>query len=470
MNMKPLIMLPLAAALVACGGNTDTLSATEGTVSVLITDNLTQSYSEVWVNVQSITTFDANGQAVVLYEDASGQTHNLSQLVNVGALVDAQQIPAGAYTDFEIVLANEIRLVDAAGAVTTASFDQSGNPTFTVNVTGSLQVDAGQNSSLALDFDLAQFTYDAATNTVAPVVVQKDPATLNQTMATMPGQVSAINGPDQFVITPADGGPDVTVQLHVNATVTDPATGSVTTDTSGLGLGQNVSVSGVYDAGTLTITASDVQIEAAPAGGSGPVVVRDEVEGIVTAFDGASLSLDIKEASFMPDSNEITLDVANAMFSRGALDMLAAGQEVEIKGAWDGSSFSVVLVEIEGAPRNAVVGGSYVDDYAEVEGVIAGVAGDVVTLTVAEFEHLNGVSLAVGQTLDIDMANSWLKDGDASCLVAGAELEVKGAFDANGTMLATVIEIDSGCGSYHDDSDDDHDDHDDSYDDDSDDS
>jgi len=450
MSAKPLLILPLVVALAACGGGTATTSSTDGTVSVVITDNLTQSYSEVWVSVQSISTFDANGQAVSLYQDATGQAHNLSQLVDIGVLVDTQQIPAGTYTDFEVVLANEIRLVDAAGNVTTASFDQSGNPTYTTTVTGRLVVDANQNSSLALDFDLARFTYDAATNTVNPVVVQKDPGALNQTVATTTGQVSAIDAPDQFVLTPANGGPDVSVQLHANATVTDPASGSVGVDTSALGLGQTVTVSGVYDADTLSILASDVQVEAAPAGGA-PVTVRDEVEGIVTAFDGANLTLDVKEASFVPGGNEITLNVANAMFSRGGLDMLAVGQEVEIKGAWDGNAFTAALVEVEGAPRNAGSDHGHADDYAEVEGVIAGLSDGVITLTVAEFDDVDGVSLGVGDTLDIDSADSWLKDGDASCLVAGARVEVKGAFDASGGMTATVIEIDSGCGASGDD-------------------
>ncbi len=157
--------------MVACGGSdVTTSSATStgtGTVSLLVTDNLTQSYSEVWVNIKSITATDANNQSVTLYQDATGQTHNLSQLANVGALVDTQSVVPGTYTSFQITLTNSITLMDLSGVVTNATFDQSGNPTYTMTVPGNLTVDANQLATLALDFNLQQFTYDAVTNTVA---------------------------------------------------------------------------------------------------------------------------------------------------------------------------------------------------------------------------------------------------------------------------------------------------------------
>lgn len=68
MNSKFLLILPLIGTLSACGGITaeSLTGSNDGTVSVLITDNLTLDYSEVWINVQSITATDSNGQTVTL--------------------------------------------------------------------------------------------------------------------------------------------------------------------------------------------------------------------------------------------------------------------------------------------------------------------------------------------------------------------------------------------------------------------
>ncbi len=456
MNTRPFILIPLVTALVACGGGNDSPStaSNEGTVSVLITDNLTLDYAEVWVNVQSISATDASGQSVTLYQDAVGQTHNLSQLVNIGALVDAQSVTPGTYTTFDIVLANDIKLVNLAGDVINANFDQSGSPSFAMTVPGSLVIDANQTSTLALDFDLAQFTYDATTKTVAPVVVQKDATALNQTVVTTQGQVQTVNSASQFVMTPATGGTDITVDLHTTATVTDAATGTVGTDTAGLAPGSSVSVSGVYDANTLTITASGVQVD------SNVISIRHEIEGLVISFDGSTLVMDVKEASFAPSTNNVSVDISNAVFSKGSLAMVAAGQKVEVKGLWDGSSFSAAVVEIEGAQRNTTESRNYDDEYAEVKGTINSVVGDEINLTVTKYEHVSGISL--GDVLTINSANSWFKQGDSRCLAANAQIEVKGAFTTTSTLDASVIEFESDCGGYHSDSDDDHDDDDDS--------
>jgi len=451
MKTKLMLIIPLIATLAACGGSDDstqsTSGSTTGTVSVMITDNLTLTYSEVWVNVQAITAADANGVVVDLYRNTAGQTHNLSQLVNIGALVDAQAIATGTYTTFEILMDNQIQLVDAGGVTTNATFDQTGNPNFTLSVTGQLVVDANQMTSLLLDFDLQQFTYDAPTNTVTPVVVQQDPATLNQTIATVNGQVQAVNSATQFVVTPATGGANITVNLHATATVTDTATATVAADTTPLTVGTQVTITGTYDATNLSVIASAVGVV---TGGS--VTINSEVEGFVTAFDGTTLTIDVKEASFLPGSNTLTIaNSSNALFSHGSLALLTVGQEVEIKGNWDNITFTAAIIEIDGAPSNAT-GNSYLDEYAELEGAISAINGNLLTLTVQEFEHVSGITN--GDAVTIDSSNSWYKDGDATCLSNGAVIEAKGSMSDATTMIAMVIDLEDSCGSSNGDDDD----------------
>ncbi|MCF6282241.1 MAG: DUF4382 domain-containing protein [Candidatus Polarisedimenticolaceae bacterium] len=434
------LLFTVVGLLSACGGGGSSSSgqSSDGTVSVLITDNLTLAYSEVWVNVQSITATDANGQTVVLYEDATGQVHNLSQLVNIGALVDAQVIAAGTYTSFDILLANDIKLVETAGTTINATFDQTGNPTYTMTITGSLIVDANQTTTLVLDFDLQQFTFDVATNTVTPVVVQADPNTLNQTNATINGQVQSVSSPSQFVMMPASGGANITVDIHATGAVTNAATGAVTADTTALQAGMQVAVSGTYDATNLTITASGVQIE------NSVISIRHEVEGFVTSFDGSNLTLDIKEASFLPTNNTIAIaNISNAIFSAGSLSLVTVGQQIEVKGNWDGATFTAVIVEIEGAPSNAS-SNSYIDEYAEIEGQITAINGNALTLAVQSREHVAGIN--VGDQITIDSTNSWFEEGGSSCLAAGIIIEAKGGMIDGTTMQANVIEFESDCG------------------------
>ncbi len=449
MNIKLLFIIPVFSSLVACGGGGTSLDS-DGTVSLLVTDNLTLDYSEVWVNIQSVSATDNNGQTVVLYEDASGQTYNLSQLANIGALVDAQAIAAGNYVSFDLVMANDIALVDQSGAITNANFDQSGNANYSLSVNGALQVDANQATALALDFDLQQFTYDAASNTVNPVVVQKDPSTLDQTISTIFGEVESITNSTQFVLDPVGDGRHLNVTLHNSASVINAATGEVRSDTSGMSVNMRVSVSGNYDASTLTITAPRVDI------GNSAISLTHEIEGTIESVNGGVLSIDIHEANFMPSANSISVDVSNAAFSHGALNQLANGQEVEIKGSWDGTSFSPAVVEIEGYSSNGDDDSSnHVDDYAEIEGEITAVNNNQLTIRVHEREHVSGIN--VGDSVTIDSGNSWIEHGNSSCLIVGTVIEAKGPMSDVSTMIANKIEIESGCGSSSSDSDDDDD-------------
>lgn len=446
MNTKAFVLLPLIASLAACGGGDGTAPGSSGTVSLMVTDNLTQDYSEVWVNIKSITAADASNQSVTLYEDATGQAVNLSQLVNVGALVNTQAVPAGSYTSFQITLGNAIDLVDQGGTITHAAFDPAKgvDQTFTISVTGALTVDANQATTLVLDFDLAQFTYNASTNTVTPVVVQKDPNTLNQVTSTVYGEIERIISATEFVIDPKGDGRNLTVKLHSSAAVTNAATGAVTADTSGLRSDMYVSVSGTYDAATLTITASSVT---SVMKGSSSVGVYHEVEGTISAINGTVVTIDVHEANFMPGANSLTIDVANAAFSHGTLTALAVGQKIEIKGGWDGTGFTAAVVEIDGCSRNGDDDSDrYDDEYAEIEGRITAIADGVVTVTVLKHENVEVPGFSASNPLMIDSSNSWFEDGTAACLVVGGKIEAKGGMTAVDAMSANVIEIESGCG------------------------
>ncbi len=439
MNYKAFILLPLIASLAACGGNDSTATrANTGTVSLVVTDNLTLAYSEVWVNIRSIAAIDANGQSVILYEDLTGQTHNLSQLVNVGSLVDTQSVAPGTYTSFKVTLANAITLVDQVGMVTNATFDQSSHATYTIRVPGGLTVDANQNVTLALDFNLERFTYNAITNRVTPDIVQKDHRKLHQIMAKTKGQIDTVVSPTQFILTPASGGAKITVNLHSSATVINHRTGVATTDTSGLESGMLVKVTGSYDVATLTITAAAVVIKESSA------AVRDEIEGKVIFFDGATLTVDVEEGSFTPDSN--TMNIINfetAKFSRGTLSMLSVGQQVEIKGVVVDGYFSAAIIEIEGARRSTGHHSEHANSYAELKGQISAVNGSDLTITVSKSEHVNGVSN--GSSVIINTSNSLIRKGDDSCLVVGAKIEVKGAMNDSVAMDASLIKIKTGC-------------------------
>ncbi len=435
-----LILTPIALALAACGGGgggSDTTSTSgSGTVSLVVTDNLTLDYAEVWVTVEKITATDNQGNTVTLYQDTTGQAINLSQLANIGALIDAQTIPAATYTQFNITLANNISLVAAVGgAQTNATFDQTGNASVVFNVNGSLVVAANQPTSLVLDFDLARFTYNATTNTVDPTIVQTT-APLNQTVATMQGTIQAVANANQLTLTPATGGAAITVKLHAQATVVNTINNTLGTDFTGLQAGQSVIISGIYDAATLTLTARHVL-----HGSSQGINARHEVEGIVVSFDGANMTLNVEEASFIPGSNVIGIaNTANAFYSAGSVAMIAVGQQIEYKGNWDGTTFTAVFGEIDGAPRN---GGSYVDDYAEIEGNISVINGDTVSLLVSSSEHVNGINQ--GDTVTIDVSSAWFKEGNRACLTSGAQIEAKGGMTDATSMMATTVEFDA-CG------------------------
>ncbi len=356
--VKNILFLAIVGSVAACGGGGGDGSTTSGpsaansaTVSAFLTDNLAVDYSEVWVTVYSVTAENAASQTVTVFDDAAGKVVNLATLVNIGELLNTITLPVGRYDDFTVTLANTIQLVSKTGVTSTASFGANGDHA-TIRVDGDLNVASGQATSFALDFDLAQFTLNPATGVVTPVVVYKDRddvSRFSSSTAEIEGVIqSAGNG--SFTIVPRNSGVAVTVNYDSATLLYDDETRRILTDTSTLAPGVRVEVDGDFDQSRLILTASRISFEDESASSSDPSANRlMEVEGVVQSFDGSTLVVDVRDADFLPPANALTIaNVTNAAFHDSSLAQLqSSGQWVELKGLWDGSSFTAVMVEIE---------------------------------------------------------------------------------------------------------------------------
>ncbi len=449
------LMLVLAVSLLtACGGGGGSSTGGDATVSLLITDAVSDQYAKVWVTVQKVAAVDASGTPFTLYDNPQGEVVNLSELDGVAALLNTQLLPDGTYSDFQVTLANEVTLVErTSGQSVKAAFNNSGQPE-TVAVQGSVTIAAGSTATIAIDFDLKQFSFDPLSGLVTPVLVLRNDmagtpplsSTLARTYADVGGTVGEISGPTAFILQTEHGAAPLMVNLQSTATVYDERNGTLGSDTTVLAPGLRVAVYGNYDTAAMVVDAVRVEIKAAT---SGNAMYNAKVEGLVSSYDAGNdvLLLDVREADhFMPPATTMEIsNVANAVFTKGGPELLAAGQKVEVKGDWADPIFSAALVEIEGALPESATDGShaYDDPYAEVKGRVESVAGDIVTVAIVKTEDVDPAT-APDITIDIDVSKAWFKAGMAPCLQAGSYLEAKGALVA-GAMVAAVVEIESTC-------------------------
>lgn len=472
-NRASLAALMSALMLTACGGGGDQVSGVgvdstpaeeqqsdqqaqaNGTVNMFMMDDLTLDYSKVWVTIERVTVEDTSGTLHSLFAptSGSGEVVNLTELDNIGELLAIHSLPVGNYSNIRVTLGREVQLEDQAGTLTQATFDSTGD--FVLLVDGSFDILSGLDLSIALDFDLSQFTYDASTNLVTPVVIlrqQSELASLDQSFVERSGSVVAIDA-SGFDFRPDDSSENLRVELSGIATITDEATGTVYSTLDALAVGQQLDLFGDYDLTTATLTAISIHIEAEPGqAGIDPLV---EVEGIVEAWDpdNRELLLDVRESDVLIPSATLTLQLDdNAHFIRGSEHLLAVGQRLELLGDWDGIHLNVDLIEIEGTPSNASDDDDEEDSegfsYGEVEGTLVSVTDQTLILTVEEEEY---TGVAVGTDLTVDFSNAWFKRGSEDDLVVGAQAEFKGELVTEGLegqsesrFIATLVELQFG--------------------------
>ncbi|TPE53365.1 DUF4382 domain-containing protein [Maribrevibacterium harenarium] len=454
-------LLPLTYTLVACNPNSTSDSTTspsayqedsaevaeqdsdaddskEGIVSLAITDNLSTDYAEVWVSVKEIDV-KTGGDSQTLYKNSTGLAVNLSELTDVSQVLSQSSLPVGTYTDFSVTLGTDVVLVDGNGVVTNAKLSNS-QTDVEWPVNGTLAVASGAVSQLSLDFNLAQFSYDANTKLVTGVISQLADSEYRAPYAHMTGTLSAVNG-SQLTITPFNNAVPLTVNTD---TATRIYNGHALSSLDQLVVGDQVEFYGQYNADQNTILAYKIETDTryVLTGEVSSDTERGKVEGIIQSVDGETLTLDLKQSDRLPTQNSITIsNVLNANYKTGSSSALAANQSIEVRGMWTTTGFSASLIEIEGA-SDSDREHQYQDSYVELKGVISDLGTDQATLTIADVEHSQ--TYTIGQTVSLDLSQAWFENADKTCLTDGAYVEAKGAATDTGLQV-NRLEIKAAC-------------------------
>ena len=356
-------------------------------------------------------------------------------------------LPAGLYTQVAVTLGNDVQLVSLDGATTVTGQLGSGTSDFVWNVRN-LRFDTATTGQLVLDFNLARFTYSAATGLVTPQVDVLSPADAFRKFVR---QQAEVHGTVQSVDTTAGTitvndsrlGTGVVVSLATDAVITNESTGSTLTLaqlTAGTRIGIKGTVTpGATTADPVTVTATVVHVESA--------VTRARGEGTVSAVNGSLVTVKLSDANFLPGSDSVVVDISTATFPHGLASDLEAGVAVSFRGQVSGIGSAAVItattMDVRGAASNtarqAHPGRTYVG--SGVRGTVGTVNSDgTFTFTVSSASATTAVPAG---TYTVNAASATYHDGTATCLVAGATVKVVGTL-SDTTLTATVLDV-AGC-------------------------
>ncbi len=446
----------LSATLSACGLseqiNNDIQAAKEvyATLSLLIRDAQSLQHPEIWITLHRVELIDGDDQAVEVYANSNGRVFNLASKSDVAELLDAQRIPAGNYKTLRVTLGNEVVWVDLSGKRETRTLGSS--DTIVVDIPADIQAIENKISALAIDFNINSLLNGS---TPAIGLISDVNTQIKRTYADLRGTVIAIDRANNSLdIRLGDNGPIIQVDLHPSAVITDEQAQQVLTSLDSLNINDIVDLFGNIDPSKLRIEAISLIVNGSTVStGAAEQVISKVVklEGLVQSVADNAMDVDVTEASFVPPENIITVvDITNALYGRGNTTMLIAGAEVEVKGTWDGTQVTAGYIEVEGAPAATEL--TQDERLAELEGTVTSFNNGVLSLTVEDYENFTPGS----DPFSFELGDAWFKEGNPACLIAGAEVEIKGFSQqtAPSSFTATVIEVDD-CDTYPSEDDDD---------------
>lgn len=423
-----------AAVLVACGGGGSegleaplTLAGGRPMTALYFTDDFSARYDAVWIGVTRVAAIGPSGETeLAAYTPA--RPFNLPALREAGVLVANVALPADT-TSVRVYVQPQAQLQQLDGNLLDVAL-RAPNGWLEFRLEG-WAVDSGV---LALDFDLPKFVLQGHQLMPATRLAANDDfANWNQRSADVEGTVTNITAHGVTLQTRHHG--TVEVRLDANTTYWSQRRGTAWRPATGERIEIAANLAGQGSALSYTALTVKDETDAAAAG-------LGRVEGVVTAYDGSSITLSVRQSQVAGAAGSVVIDVASAVYTRGSAALLAPGVKVEAHVAAEGTKWVARALEVDGAPK-AGQGRHHDSDYAEVKGRIASVSGSRVALTVLYAEWLPGAAL--GRTITLDLAGAYFKKGAASCLAAGVPIEVKGGVDAQGALQAVKVELEGGC-------------------------
>ena len=444
------------AALAACGGGSPTPSGSTATISsaslqTYITDNLATDYSKVWVSIKKITAADSTGTEVTLFDAGPAPVVvNLSSLASVGQFLSTVTIPAGIYPQVAVTLDPSVQLVSLDGATTTNAKLTAGTAEYVWKM--KVDLDTSAAGQLVLDFNLAKFTYDAASSIVTPVIETPKPADafakFVRQQAELHATVTSVDATaGKITIDDSRLGKGIVVTLSADAVIIDERTGAVIKLTD-LAVGARIEIKGKVTPGAtttdpFTVTAAVIHIEPAGSNDAAPAN-RLHGEGTVTSVNKNLVTVKVAEANFLPGADTVVVDIISAKFAHGQINDVVAGAKVEFRGAPSGTGVSAAVLaavmDVEGAGSDAEREKHPDQKFAAIHGTISQVnTNGMFTVTVANQE---GPLVAPG-TYTIDPSKAEFEQGTSACVIANKSVDVLGALTGT-TLLAKAIEL-PGC-------------------------
>lgn len=440
------------AIIAGCGGGGGP-SSSPGETAIFLTDDLATGYDHVWIQLYEIEAEFASGSQVI-FDSSEGKVIDVRALNSAGnnlfqflGVVDA---PSQPIVNFKFTVDTDLSLM-ATGATTatTAVFVPGlsvggGKSRFEIAVPGGINLSAAD--SVTFDFDLAQWNLSGGQ--VTPVgVIFNGPSVNNldnQRGEDVKGTVSGLTGtaPDRsFVLTTPRG--TIAVVTNANTAIFN----SNGAPSPVLANGETVEVRGKFDPVAGTFVASSVKIEDGPG-----VSQEPKVKGPVQNVNSSTGTFEVRAdfvRNFVPTNLYVPVTTSastrfynrfGVVISSGTFFDSIAGSQVEVEGAYNGTTLAATKVKLEDGND---------DFYPEARGPAMSIdanAGQVV-ITVQEWEGFAG---AAGQSLTIASNGSTQyrnEDGDNvtkqaffAALAQGNTVKGEGTFEGS-VLVAKRMEI-----------------------------
>ncbi len=359
-----------ALLLTGCGGgggNTGTTSSLSSATSraalnVYVTDGFSQNYKQVITTLYKIELTTGDGNYTTVFENADGQTLDLSSLADTALLVSSLQVESGTYTQARITFADHFTLVSPGGGTSESvavdsSVGTQSNGQVAVIVDTPVKAQAATTATLLVDFKLADFELTGgkvkpklALGGEAECTGKNRRGTLTGTVANLTDTGFDLTGPN---------GHTLTVTLSDSTVIIDSSTGATGT----LAAGQTVEVQGTPDASTKTLAAASIttNVTVAPK--------KQGADGTIASIgtDGASFVLTVERAGGglkLEKGGTITVQTASTTKflagrkQTGAFTDLVVGGEVHVGGTYDAATQTLTATTVGLHPGEPASGGN----------------------------------------------------------------------------------------------------------------